>query len=225
MSNSFGSAEDTRAEVLDDSDKLDAYVCLSERIPGWTRGAEARELSHISYWLPQDAILVEIGSFLGSGSILLAGPRRLRGSGIVHCIDPFDGSGDSFSVPIYRTILHQLRGGSQRSHFEANIRECDLAPWVEIHQGLAEQIVRTWTSPIDLLFLDGDQSHAGVRKVYDDWAPFLKIGGVIALHNSEPDNRRPDHDGHRVIAEQEIKEPAFRDVRLVSSTTIAVKAH
>jgi hypothetical protein len=203
---------------------LERYLRLSETVPGWTRGAEAQELARISYSLPEGAVLVEIGSFLGSGTILLAGPRRMRGSGTVHCIDPFDGGGDSFSVPYYQSVLAQFASGLMRDHFERNIRECGLAPWVEIHQGRAEEVAESWTTPIDLLFLDGDQSPASARKVYDRWVSFLKVGGVIALHNSEPANHRRDHDGQRLIAEQEIREPWFCDVRLVTSTTLAVKA-
>ncbi len=106
----------------DDSKRLDNYILLSEGIAGWTRGEEARELARISFSLPSEALIVEIGSFFGAGTILLAGPRRLRGSGVVHCVDPFDCSGDSFSVPYYQRILAEAGGGSLRDHFEKNIR-------------------------------------------------------------------------------------------------------
>src|SRR5215468_6466626 len=90
----------------------DLKLCLrhSETIPGWTRGEEARELLWISYSLAAGAIIVEIGSFFGSGTILLAGPRRICGSGLVHCVDPFDCTGDSFSVPHYQRILVEHGG-------------------------------------------------------------------------------------------------------------------
>src|SRR5205085_3677478 len=169
------------------------YLRLSETVPGWTRGCEARELWRVCYSLPLGATIVEIGSFLGSGTILLAGACRTRGSGLVHCVDPFDGRGDSFSVPYYQTILAELGTGSLRTQFESNVRECGLAPWVRIHSGPAQHVGRSWTTPIDLIFFDGDQSPAGVRMAYGVWIPFLKIGGVIALHNSDPVNRRPDH--------------------------------
>ena len=46
------------------TDSFEAYLALSEAVPGWTRGAEARELMRLSYALPDGAELVEIGSFL-----------------------------------------------------------------------------------------------------------------------------------------------------------------
>jgi hypothetical protein len=94
--------------------RLEPYLRLSETVPGWTRGEEARELLRIGYSLSAGAVLVEIGSFFGASAILLAGSRQVRGSGLVHCIDPFDCSGDSFSVPHYRRILEEHGGGSPR---------------------------------------------------------------------------------------------------------------
>ena len=78
--------------------RLDGCLRQSQAIPGWTRDAEAVALAKLAYRLPRNAVIVEIGSFLGSGAVLLAGARKLRGSGRVHCVDPFNGSGDSYSV-------------------------------------------------------------------------------------------------------------------------------
>src|SRR5437763_14208159 len=107
-------------------EELELYLRLSETIPGWTRGEEAQELLRVSHSLSADCVIVEIGSFFGAGAILLAGPRKIRGSGLVHCIDPFDCSGDAFSVPHYRRILAEHGGASPRDHFERNIHAAAL---------------------------------------------------------------------------------------------------
>jgi predicted O-methyltransferase YrrM len=199
------------------------YLALSERIPGWTRNEEARELARISLSLGRGAVIVELGSFLGSGTILLAGPRKIRGSGKVHVVDPFDCSGDSYSVPIYRDILARLGSGSLCDYFENNVLHAGLGDWVEVHQGRAREIAATWSTPVDLLFLDGDQSQAGAREAYESWSPFLKPGGFIALHNSDPSNFRPDHDGNRSLVDEEITSPKYTDIYLVNYTTFALK--
>ena len=209
--------------MSDDTEQLEAYLRLSESIPGWTRGDEARELLRVSAALPDGAILVEIGSFFGSGTVLLAGPRRLRGSGVVHCVDRFDGTGDAFSVPHYDRIIKQAGGGALRDYFDTNIRNAGLAKWVHVHQGPADGIARRWVKRIDLLFLDGDQSRAGAQLAYQAWAPFLKAGGILAVHNSAPDNYTPDHDGNRCLVEDEIRAPHYTNIRLISSTTFAEK--
>jgi cephalosporin hydroxylase len=41
--------------------------------------------------------------------------------------------------------------------------------------------------PLDVLFLDGDHTAEGVRRDYDTFAPFVRSGGVIALHDIDAD--------------------------------------
>jgi len=199
---------------------LESYVRVSESVPGFARREEAWELARGSFVLPPNAVIVEIGAFMGSGTILLAGARKLRGSGRVHAIDPFDGSGEPFSVPVYQRMLGEAGGGSLRGHFERNLNNADVASWVEVHQGRATEIAARWTTPVDMIFLDGDQSRTGVREAYDSWAPFLKPGGTIIVHNSAP-GHRPEQDGSRILVEEEIRPPSYDDIRLMHSMTVA----
>jgi predicted O-methyltransferase YrrM len=205
-------------------DRIAEYLDESTYLPGWYRDQEAKTLALVSHSLPDGATIVEIGSFLGSGTLLLAGPRKARGSGKVHCVDPFDCSGDAFSVPVYRDLLAAVGGGPLRHRFEENIARAGLADWVEVHQGRADEIATAWVSPIDLLVLDGDQSRRGARADYESWSPFLKPGGIVAVHNSEPRVYAPDHDGNRQLALEEILPPRYTDVRLVGATTFARKS-
>ena len=203
---------------------LQDYVQMSSVIPGWTRNADADELARASFSLGRDAIIVEIGAFLGCCTVLLAGARCVRGSGEVHSVDPFDCSGDAFSLPYYRDIVASLGGGSLRDHFEANIRRAGLSGWVQVHQGRAAGVAATWELPIDLLLLDGDQSPSGAREAFDSWVPFLKPGGIIVLRNTRPREYAEGHDGHRRLVLEEIFPPRFTEVRLVGATTFARKA-
>lgn len=140
--------------------------------------------------------------------MLLAGARKAAGSGKLHCIDPFDASGDAFSVPVYQSIAGSL-GTSLQQRFEDNIRRAGLSDWVEVHQGTAQAIARTWRTPVDMLFLDGDQSPYGVRLAYESWAPFLKRGGIIAVHNSSDHAYAETHDGHRRLVVKTIHPPEY----------------
>jgi predicted O-methyltransferase YrrM len=213
-------APDDPAYVDDVSEFLEA----STKIPGWFRGDEAKALVVASYGLPENAVIVEIGSFLGSGSVLLAGARKVRGSGKVHCIDPFDCSGDGFSAPIYQDILTTSGVGTLKERFDENIRRFGLDAWVEGHASGAVDAAATWTTPIDLLILDGDQSYRGAREAFEKWTPFLKPGGILAVHNTAPRIYAPDHDGNRRLALEEVLPPRYLEPRLVGSTTFARKA-
>lgn len=203
---------------------LQDYIQISSTIPGWTRNEDAEELARASFSLGKDAVIVEVGAFLGCCTVLLAGARCVRSSGKVHSVDPFDCSGDAFSLPYYRDIVASLGGGSLRDHFEANIRRAGLSSWVKVHQGRAGEVAATWERPIDLLLLDGDQSPRGARDAFDSWVPFLKPGGTIVLRNTKPREYAEGHDGHRRLVVEQIFPPRFTDVRLVGATTFARKA-
>jgi MMP 1-O-methyltransferase len=200
--------------------RLRRYLRLSAGIPGWTRGAEAWALALVCHSLPAGAMVVEIGSFLGSSAVLLAGSRQLRGSGTVHCVDPFDASGDSFSRELYHEISSSIEV-PLRQRFEQNIRDAGLDGWVSVHQGRAEDICRGWKSPIDLLYLDGDHSWEAVQAAYNGWAPFLRQYGVIAIHSSLAQEK--DHDGLRRLAREVIQPPAYAAGCRVGSITFARK--
>ena len=204
--------------------RLQDYIQISSMIPGWTRNEDAEELAGASFSLGKNAVIVEIGAFLGCCTVLLAGARCVRGSGEVHSVDPFDCSGDAFSVPHYRDIFASLEGGSLRDHFEANIRRAGLSGWVQVHQGRAAEVAATWELPIDLLLLDGDQSPRGAQEAFESWVPFLKPGGIIVLRNTKPREYAEGHDGHRRLVVEQILPPRFTDVRLVGATTFARKS-
>lgn len=199
------------------------FVEASEAIPGWTSGDDAQEIALASFALGDNPVIVEIGVFLGRCTVLLAGPRRRLGSGLVHGIDPFDGSGDAFSLPHYRRILESLGNGSQRDHFEANIADAGLGDWVKVHQGRGEDIAASWEQPIDLLLLDGDQSPEGARAAYEAWVKFLKPGGILVLRNTPARDYAEGHDGHRRLAMTEVVPGKYDEIRHLTDTTIARK--
>jgi predicted O-methyltransferase YrrM len=205
-------------------ERLPIYLRLSERVPGWTRGPEAEALIRRAYGLPDQAIIVEIGAFLGSGSILLAGARKLRRSGRVHCVDPFDASGDAFSVPYYQGILTDYGSTPQIEIFRENLRRAGLGNWFTAHPGSAEQVGLDWNTPIDMLFMDGDQSPEGVLAAWEVWAPWLKPHAVLALHNSNPREYARGHDGHFRLRQQLEAGSGYVLIEEAGSTSIFIKA-
>jgi predicted O-methyltransferase YrrM len=202
--------------------KFGRYLADAFPVPGWLGPAEGLALAEVCHERPGTATIVEIGSFLGKSAIVLAGARQLRGTGIVHCVDPFDGSGDAFSMAFYQAIADS-DVSPLRHRFDAHIARAGLTDRVHAHQGTAASIAAGWTEPIDMLFLDGDQSPEGARLAYDSWTPFLRVGGIIALHNSSERPYHPGHDGHRRLALDAVRPPRYGDIRCVDSTTFGRK--
>ena len=201
---------------------MKACLYLAEKISGWVTAEELVKKAEYSHQLQDNAVVVEIGAFLGRSTVMLAGARKLKRSGMVHVIDPFDASGDDFSVPVYKAIEEQLTI-SLLSQFQSNIRNARLEEYVTIHQGTSESIVKNWHEPIDMLILDGDQSPVGARTAFDDWISFLKPGGILIVHNSADRVYKKDHDGHRRVVVESVRPPQFTDVIHVRMTTFARK--
>ncbi len=201
---------------------IGTYVGHSRRIPGWNRDAQAVELARISLALPDGAVVVENGCFLGCSTVLLAGPRVIKGSGEVHVVDPLDGSGDDFSAPVYDAIANAL-DTPLRTALEANLRRAGVTGRVVIHQGLGHDVAATWSRPVDMLVLDGDHSPDGARLAYAAWSPFLQPGGVLVVHNSTPMDYQPSHVGSYRVVREFVREPWYDHVRSLGMGTFAVR--
>lgn len=196
------------------------YITRARTIQGWIRGPELIALIHASASLDPNPVIVEIGSFMGCSTVLLAGGRQLQGSGIVHCVDPFDASGDEFSTPIYHDIRHN-NPMTLRQQFEHNIKKAGLSDYVVVHQCLGHEAAQDWQQPIDLLFSDGEFSEEGARRIYESWLPHLKPGGILMLHNSTAESA--DHRGNTILARKHVRPPHFDAIQLFGSTTFARK--
>jgi len=203
---------------------LNDYLDLAETIPGWVDRDELSYKAKIVQNLPSDAIIVEIGCFLGRSTVVMAGVRKLIGNGIIHVIDPFDASGDPFSVPFYKLITNKI-DQPILDEFREDISNAGLDDFIIVHKGTAETIVDKWETPIDFLILDGDQSPTGAKSAYDLWFPFLKSGGYICLHNSGSKIHIPGHDGHRRLFLEKIKPPFFDEIYTEKQTSFARKVY
>ncbi len=51
---------------------------------------------------------------------------------------------------------------------------------------MSHDAVRAWKREIDFLFIDADHAFEGVRRDWNDWTPFVRQGGVVALHDALP---------------------------------------
>ncbi|MCX8253858.1 hypothetical protein RHAL1_00969 [Beijerinckiaceae bacterium RH AL1] len=212
-----------RAGSLRDARSVWTIARDAEKIPGWVEGAAAREVAARSLLLPGDPAIVEVGVFMGRSTALLAAARRARGSGKVFCVDPFDGSGDDFSVPFYQAELDKVGARSLEEAFRRNIGSRGLDPWVEVLKGPSALVAASWSRPIDLLLLDGDHSPVGARAIFETWSRFLAPGGQIILHNTGERVYAEGHDGNYRVASSDLRQPPFRDLRQIAYTSYATR--
>lgn len=193
-------------------------------IPGWLSPQDATELYDAALSLKcEKPVIVEIGSHLGKSSMVLAQALRKKGGGILHCIDPFDASGDSGAQHLYEKRMAEV-GGNLLESFQANMRRYSIESFVRPNKGLSHEVVTDFDGEIDMLFIDGDHDYGAVKRDFADWAPRLKVGGVVALHDVFATPSGEDYTGPwRVAKEFLTEQEGWRWFRIRDITCFAVK--
>lgn len=193
-------------------------------IPGWLSPQDATELYDSALSLKSERpVIVEIGSHLGKSSMVLAQALRKKGGGILHCIDPFDASGDSGAQHLYEKRQAELRVDFLEA-FQINMARYSLLPFVRPVKGLSHEVIRDFDGAIDMLFIDGDHDYEAVKKDFLDWVPHLKTGGVIAMHDVYATPYGDDYTGPWRVAKEFITESKdWRWFRIKDITCFAVK--
>lgn len=125
-------------------------------------------------------VAVEIGSARGKSACYVGTALRENGRGTLYAIDPHRRTdwNDLDSVDTYPIITRHLElYGVQEQ--------------VRLLRQASEEAAATWTTPIDLLFIDGDHSYEGVKRDWALFTPFVRSFGVVVFHDTLWDVR-PD---------------------------------
>jgi MMP 1-O-methyltransferase len=196
------------------------WIRIARRIDGWLTDKEADALFELTRWrTPQrDAVVVELGSWLGKSSILLAAGMRHKQNARLFCVDPF-GSDENPACQEqhYAPLISKMRRSLEQA-FQRNIGRCGFSHMVHAKKGYSFEVIRSWVEPIDVLFIDASHGYEAVHRDVLEWAQFLKIGGTIALHDVSPNWPGPS----RVMSE-DLQPPYFEDLEQADSLTWAVK--
>ena len=135
---------------------------------------------------PENAQVVEVGSWMGASTCFLAG--GLRGPRAkVYAVDNFQGlSTCGEDAAWYRRHFQRLGASSTLEIFRANFAALGFTPRAEpvVSDSLAAAATLVaQRGSIDLVFIDGDHSYAACQADIAAWAPFVKRGGVMAFHD------------------------------------------
>lgn len=154
-----------------------------DAVRGFLVPGQERWLFNAAAALPDDAVIVEIGSFLGRSTTAMAmGCRGTRRK--IFCIDTFKGNSSDF-VNGENNVTWE--GDEYLSTFKANLERNDLLAYAVPIQGLSHDVGRNWKTPIDFLFIDGSHEYEDVISDFELFLPWVKPGGLIALHDVQPD--------------------------------------
>jgi predicted O-methyltransferase YrrM len=170
---SAGRSPDWSAELPDVVERL----CVGGVRPGalvWAmqKGTEMSALLELAASLRARCV-VEIGTAAGGVLHLLA--RVAEPDALIVSVDlpggRFGGGYGAWRRPLYARLV-------RRSQELALLRADSHSP--ETLRMVTERLAGR---PVDLLFIDGDHTLAGVAADFGTYAPLVRTGGVIALHD------------------------------------------
>jgi predicted O-methyltransferase YrrM len=135
---------------------------------------------------PSAGAIVEIGSFLGKSTSWLALGSKSTGREKVAAVDwfrPLSFMAES-SDPEDKAIHER---GSTYPFFLANLKRFGVEGQVTPIVAPSAEAAATWNGDaIRLLFIDGNHLYESVLKDFFLWSPFVRSGGIIAIHDYLP---------------------------------------
>ena len=173
-------------------------------VPGFLLENEAKFLGLLAACTPAKGLIVEIGSFKGRSTVMLASGAAHYGLGPDAAIDPHN---YNLSLPLRSPPPSTL------DDFVDSLRAAGVSQHVEFHHALSKDISASWNRPIRLLWIDGDHSYAGAKSDFDGFTPHLSPGGIVALHDALNVFPGPI----RVFVEDVLRSPRFGAAGFVHS--------
>jgi Methyltransferase domain len=141
---------------------------------------------------------------------MLAKVAAHYGLGQVVAIDPHN-----FNLSEKTEVASEAlpRRASTKDDFLHSLRVAGVTEQVQFHHALSKDVSSIWNEPIRLLWIDGDHTYRGAKDDFDGFAPHVKPGGVIALHDALNAFSGPI----RVFVEEMLRSPAYGAAGFVHS--------
>lgn len=180
-------------------------VSAAETIEGFLSPAEMRFLVLLGACPRAEGEVLEIGSFKGRSTFILASAARLAGEKSINAVDPL--------IAPSETDPDLGSEASSEADFFSNLERTGVARNVEFHKEFSYRLAERWARPLRLLWIDGDHTYKGTRADLDGFLPHLSDGAVVAIH----DVLHEFEGGVRVFAEDILLSSNFGACGLVGS--------
>jgi predicted O-methyltransferase YrrM len=186
---------------------LDEAWGVAKNIPGFLLEDEARFLGLAAVCAPPDGAIVEIGSFKGKSTVMLAQLAHSFGLRPVVAIDPHNFNNSELQD--HRTT----EDATSFNEFVANLETAGVANFVDVRRAFSHEVAREWNMPIRFLWIDGDHTYEGAKRDFDNFMPYVMPGAIVALHDALHEFAGPI----RVFVEEMLRSDNFGAAGFVGS--------
>lgn len=147
-------------------------------VEGWLTDDQIARLHDAASDAPAGGRVVEIGSFRGRSTIVLASAAP-PGTEVV-AIDPHAGN-DRGPQEIEG---YEAEAATDNAVFEANLAAAGVRDRVTHHRRFSDRAHEDVGDPIDVLFIDGAHRFGPARADIRDWGARVAPGGRMLIHDS-----------------------------------------
>ncbi|WP_328678445.1 class I SAM-dependent methyltransferase [Streptomyces sp. NBC_00322] len=133
--------------------------------------------------------LLEVGTYCGRSTILLAGAAREAGTTAV-TVDHHRGSEEQQPGWDYHdaeTVDPEIGRMDTLPTFRRTLHRAGLEDHVIAVVGRSPQVAKMWGTPLGLVFIDGGHTDEHAAADYEGWAPHVAEGGLLVIHDVFPD--------------------------------------
>ncbi|MDP3974068.1 MAG: class I SAM-dependent methyltransferase [Candidatus Daviesbacteria bacterium] len=159
--------------------------------------------------IPSVGVIVEIGSYKGGSTILLAKSAKINKKGKVYAVDPFS------ILPRKKKRIFNI--------FKKNIKNAKIDDWITPIVKTSKQAAKNWQKPISLLWIDGRHDYEYVKMDFLLWEKHLINGGIIAFHDSQKPIYHYTKGPTKVVKENIYNSKRFVEIKKVDTITYAIK--
>lgn len=186
---------------------LDEAWGAANHVPGFLMESEGRFLGMAAACSPATGAIVEIGSFKGKSTVMLAKVSQRYGLGKIVAIDPHNFNSSELQA-------HKSQpDASTYDEFLESICAAGVEHLVDIRRAYSHEVSPDWTQPIRFLWIDGDHSYQGAKADYDGFSTHLTSGAIVAFHDALHEFEGPI----RVFSEDVLRSDSFGAAGFVGS--------
>ncbi len=133
--------------------------------------------------------LLEVGTYCGRSTILLADAARAAGT-VAVTVDHHRGSEEQQPGWEYHdpsVVDPEVGLMDTLPTFRRTLHAAGLEDHVIAVVGRSPQVARVWAGQVGLVFVDGGHTDEHAVNDYEGWAPRLAEGGLLVIHDVFPD--------------------------------------
>ena len=162
---------------------------LAESARGFMPVDEGLALYDAALRASTDGPWLEIGSYCGKSALYFGFAARDRG-GVLFALDHHRGSEENQAGWEHHEpdlVDAEIGVMDTLPIFRRTVFDAGLEGTVVALVGESTTVARHWSTPLQLLFIDGGHGTDPAHADYEHWVPKVAIGGTLLIHDVFPD--------------------------------------